>query len=159
MLVHPLLVNYYKQMGMRQASDVSGEKLIELIILKKDEVLSHKLNYLKIHSLEFRLNGKLYDIVREVDKDSLIYLYCINDKKEEQLEKEFGKKTEDNASNRAQEPDSLSQYSPLLSEAICYLNLERMNAGHSEIKIFNKAILAQYWGDIPTPPPRFLSAL
>jgi hypothetical protein len=59
----------------------------ELIIIKfstKDIANGNK-GYKKINDHEFRLFGKLYDVVRKKTSGDTSILYCINDIKEEQL--------------------------------------------------------------------------
>lgn len=143
---------------MQEALDNSRKHLIELFILNKDDIFTHKTDYIRISSDEFRLNDCLYDIVKEIDKDSLIYLYCVNDKKEEQLEKKL-LKMEEQSRNKAQEPSDQSSFDPLLSEAVGYTTPGLTDPGCSRFVNYEKMTCIQEWGDIPTPPPRPASSL
>ena len=159
LFIHPLLINYYKHLGMQEAAKPSAEELIELIILRKEDILFNKINYERIHSHEFRLNGKMYDIVKEVDKDSLIYFYCINDKKEEKLEKEFHKRVEENTANKKHRANDNNPLKTLTSEPVCYLTLDLMDAEGLAFKFQYDGNYLPVWGDVLTPPPKSLSVV
>jgi hypothetical protein len=144
---------------MQEAANPSEDELIELIILRKEDIIFNKLNYERIHSREFRLDGKMYDIVKEVDKDSLIHFYCINDKKEEKLEKEFHKKVEDNTAGKKQRSNDNNPFKTLISEPVCYLMLEQIAAGGLAFKSRNEKNYLPVWGDVLTPPPKSFQAV
>lgn len=112
---------------------------------------------MRINLHEFRLNGSIYDIVKETEKDSFIYLYCINDEKEDLLEKKL-QKVEEAAGSKAEGASDFSNYDPQLSEAIFYLTFNRADTDYSQIKNHNEISYYQVRRDIPTPPPKsFLS--
>lgn len=130
------------------------EELIELIILNKEDILSGKINYQRIHSREFRLNGSMYDIVKEVDRDSVIYFYCINDKKEEALEKEFHKRVDENTANKKQRTNDNNPLKTLISEPVCYLTIKQTDTETLTFKFQYEGSYLPVWGDILTPPPK-----
>lgn len=144
-------------MRLLEISENCRKNLIEEIILKKEDILAQKTNYERINPREFRLSGCIYDIVEEIDKDSLIYLYCISDQKENLLEKKLHN-MEKSSRNRAEEPIDNDNLNLQLSEAVTYLSLEKVNTCYSQLKYFDEVINYQVCQDIPTPPPKsFLS--
>jgi hypothetical protein len=157
-MINPLLISYYKHRGMQEALDSSRKHLIELLILNKEDIRSHKSNYTRISAGEFRLNDCLYDIVQEIDKGSLLYIYCVNDKKEEQLEKKL-LKMEEQSRKKTQEPSDNTNFDPLLSEAVGCATPGLTDPRCSGFANYEKMICIQEWGDIPTPPPRSASSL
>lgn len=75
----------------RQIKSGLHTELVEQIVLHSDDVISGKVNFIRLDDKEFKLNGKLYDIVSSnVIGDSIIF-QCINDTKEEELELQFVK--------------------------------------------------------------------
>jgi hypothetical protein len=64
-------------------------ELIEQIAINKNDLINNKLNFIRLDEREFRLNGKLYDIVRTWEIADTIFFKCINDKREEELEHQF----------------------------------------------------------------------
>ncbi len=73
-----------KEVKRKIKSSVPEKDLI-IIKLTSADISSCKNGYKKIDINEFRLSGKMYDIVRtEVSGDTTI-LHCFNDTKEEQL--------------------------------------------------------------------------
>ena len=79
------------------------EELIEFFIFDKKDVAENKIDFKWIHSREFIYNGEMYDIVKKEENDKQLFLYCINDKKEEKLEEEFAKKVEKDAEEKKED--------------------------------------------------------
>lgn len=75
----------------RQIESGLHTELVEQIVLHSGDIISGKFNSIRLDNREFKLNGKLYDIVSSnVVGDSIIF-QCINDTKEEELELKFVK--------------------------------------------------------------------
>jgi hypothetical protein len=152
--IHPLISLYFKSLGFQEAENNSENKRIELIVLRKEDILSKKINYERISSSELRLNGNLYDIVKEVEKDSNIFLYCINDKREESLLKEFCKKIDDNVANRKQRNSTYNVFKKSITEPVSYLTIIEADANQLT---YSKHYVENYsfvWKEVITPPPQ-----
>jgi hypothetical protein len=154
LFIQPLLSIYFQHIGIQKAAEPSKEDTIELIVLKKDDIFLKKINFERIGSREFKLNNSMFDIYKEVEQDSFIYFYCISDEKEEELENEFQKRVEENATNKKQNPKDNNPYKILFSELVRYSNLNQMNPCPSVYKCYDKQMYFQICEDIPTPPPR-----
>lgn len=66
--------------------DFSAEKYYrsnEIVVLKI--TLTENKNLQRIDDHEVRYKNNMYDIVKEVEKDGTLYIYCISDKKEDGL--------------------------------------------------------------------------
>jgi hypothetical protein len=63
---------------------------IEIISVSKTLINEGKV-FQRIHKKEIKYEGKMYDIVKEETQTDKIIFYCIHDKKEDKLEKEFAK--------------------------------------------------------------------
>ncbi len=157
-LISPLAVSYYKHVRLQEITDNCREDLIEEIILKKEDLLSRKIDYIRINRSEFRLNGTIYDVVKEIDTDSLIYFYCINDKNENLLENKLHN-MEESSRNKSEEPIDSNNLNLQLSEAVNYLTLEQANTCFSQLEYFDEVINYQVCRDIPTPPPKSVSSI
>jgi hypothetical protein len=151
--VHPLLSTHYKNLGMKKVENYSGEEMIELLILNKEDIVGNKIDFKWIHSREFRYNGEMYDIVKNEESDNRLFLYCIHDKEEKKLNEEFAKKIQDNSTNTKHRQLS-SHLNILLSEPVQAEKLSfalmidyRFNNARSDF--YNSVQL-----DIPSPPPR-----
>jgi len=151
--IHPFILTFVKQLGTHKAENPTKDELIELIVLKKEDILLKKIQYERINSKEFRLNNELYDIVREVEKDSDILLYCINDKREVELEKNFHKKMEENTANKKQRTNYRVSLVKIISEPIAYLALEKQNSTRIMYRTLIDGNYEQVWKDVMTPPP------
>ena len=154
LLTQPLLSSYFKYIGTLKAENPSEADKIELIILNKEDIGSNKYNFKETGPKEFRLNEKYFDIVKQEDRDSLIYFYCISDEKENALEKELLNRVDDNTSNKKEIPPDNNQSNSVYSEPVCYLVLEQINSPGSIYRSNTNTHYLQICRDIPTPPPQ-----
>jgi hypothetical protein len=78
-----LLVDYLLFQCKR---DFSAEKFYDLdkmIVLKVTG--DEKIKLQRIDEDEIKYEGKMYDIFKEINRNGVLYIYCINDKKEDRL--------------------------------------------------------------------------
>lgn len=156
LLLQPLLLKYFEYIGTLAAENPSEEDKIELIILNKEDISANKNNFKKIGSKEFQLNEKYFDIVKQEDRDSLIYFYCISDEMENALEKDLRDRIDENSLNKRQKPSNNNQLNSVYSEAVCYLILNQSNSPGSTYRSNKSVHYLQISEDIPTPPPRLI---
>lgn len=154
-VLQPLFTFYTKHLGLRDVENPTKQNLIELIVLKKADILSGNLNFKRIDQKEFRLNNNLFDIVKEVENDSNIIFYCINDKREEALDKNFQKKMEDNAANKQRQANVRVAIKKVISEPIDFLSVNKQNLRGMKHKIIVDAVPDQICRDVSTPPPKY----
>ena len=156
-MVQPFISLYLKHLGSEEAKIVLNNESVELIVLKKEDVILKKLKYERIDSKEFRLNDELYDIVKEVEKDSFIFLYCINDKREKDAEKNFHRHIEGNTANKKTTNNRVN-INKIISEPIDYLVIEMQNPLGTKLKAHYNGLYNQVWKEVITPPPKDLLA-
>ena len=156
LLTQPLLSSYFEYIGTLKAENPSEEDKIELIILKKEDIRSNKYNFKEIGLKEIRLNEKYFDIVKQEDRDSLIYFYCINDERENALEKDLQDRVDENSSNKKQAPSDNNHPNNVYSEPVYYLTLDQTDSPGSIYKSNKSVFYFQSCRDIPTPPPRLI---
>jgi len=154
LIIHPFVSLYIKKLGLEQTEDVSKGEIIELIVLNKEDILLRKENYERINEREFCFNDEMYDIVREVEKDSNLYLYCINDKREKSIFSELFKKIDDNIANKKQRNSSKNIFKQLISEAVNYCSEKPANASNLIYKIISNRNYSPVWKEVITPPPQ-----
>jgi hypothetical protein len=138
---------------MQKIEKPSDEEMIELLIFNKRDIVENKIDFMWIHSREFKYNGDMYDIVKKEERDNLLYLYCINDKKEKKLEEEFAKKIQDNSSNSKQRQLS-NQLNILLSEPVQAETLSFTPVQDYRPEVARSNFYNSVQLDIPSPPPR-----
>ncbi|MFI5236598.1 MAG: hypothetical protein ACHQLA_01515 [Ignavibacteriales bacterium] len=156
LVVQPFLSNYYKSLGMQQADKNDEEELIELLVFQKEDILNQKINFIWIHSREFKYNGDMYDIVKKVENEFELILYCINDTKEKKLEEEFEKRVHQNSSENKQKPSTNNHSHNLVSEPF---QSEQTGAALTTECNFSFRQTDNYRSlhlDIPSPPPRLV---
>lgn len=154
--LHPLLSIYYKNLGMQQVIKPSKEELVELLVFNKEDLIGHKIDFRWIHSREFKYNGEMYDVVKKEEDDKQVILYCINDKKEKNLEEEFEKVVNKNSSENKQRPVTYYNFNivlsePVQSEQIGYALVYEFEFNYSRTDSYNSPYL-----EIPSPPPRIV---
>ena len=76
-------------------------KNITLIKIKTAELAVNKGIFENQELSEINYKGKLFDIVYQKKVGSLVYLYCVNDKKEEQLIAELNKQINQNGNAKS----------------------------------------------------------
>lgn len=77
---------------------------IQIVKVYFSDIASGKINFRRIEKDEFRLNGQMYDIVKEVKSDGYFTFYCIPDIKESALEALFASLTENNSASGKTSP-------------------------------------------------------
>ncbi len=144
-------------MVFRDIVNNSDEKIVELIVLNKNDLAAGKINYVRIHEREFKLDGKLYDVVRKEENDENIFFYCINDKREEELVSSFLKLIVNNLNNETTPSTIKNIYKIMILEAVFSIQFcLSFNVQQTylifphRIKITNPSL------EIPTPPPKQL---
>jgi hypothetical protein len=157
--IHPFISLYLKHLGLEQAEFSKDNGLVELIVLRKNDILLKKINYVRIDSKEFRLNGNLYDIVKEIEKDSSIFLYCINDNRENSLFNELCKKIDDNVANRKQRNNNHNIIKKSITEPVSYLTINETDNAHLTYNNHSEKKYSFVWKEVITPPPQTLISI
>ncbi len=153
LLIQPLLSSYFEYIGTLKAENPSEEDKIELIILNEEDIGSNENNFKKMRPKEFQLNEKYFDIVKQEDRDFLIYFYWISDELENALEKERQDRFDENSLNKKEIPPENNQSNTVYSGPVCYLAPELQGS----IYINNTSVhYLQICRDIPTPPPQLI---
>jgi len=136
-------------------NDELSEKLI-IVSIAREDISNQKLKFEFIEEREFRLNGQMYDIKKDLsDEDSLRYL-CYLDEHENLLEKLFAKFSDsekDKKSNHLQKITFIPFIGLFFQQTDTTLNF------FSELTfegIRSEQILKNYF-EVLTPPPQKLN--
>jgi hypothetical protein len=153
--VHPFLSNYYKELGIREVKELADTDEIQILVFVKSDIQNSKIEFMWIHSDEFKYNGDMYDIVKKEENENQLILYCLNDTKETKLEKNFERELDNNTTNKKQNSGDNNPFKTLNSEAATEtaLNLsdvKKINYGCNYIKNY-----VPICTEIPSPPPKF----
>lgn len=154
-IVYNQIKFYHKKAIKEQIKQNNFNEVVEILSFSKVDLQNKKvkLNFIEEH--EFRFNNKLYDIISIWETADSIYYKCINDTKEEELEKVFVSYVVNNG-KRQDLPFHVRQ---LLS----ILQLDAFNLlENSFLKIQNLIAFLHYFNFtlvetylvIPEPPPR-----
>jgi hypothetical protein len=153
--VHSFLSNYYKELGIREVKELADTDEIQILVFDKSDIQKSKIEFMWIHSDEFRYNGDMYDIVKKEENENQLILYCLNDSRETKLEKDFERELDNNTKNKKQNTGDNNPFNTLNSEAAgeSSLNLsdvKRISFGFNYIKKY-----VPICTEIPSPPPKF----
>ncbi|MBI4535318.1 MAG: hypothetical protein HY708_03505 [Ignavibacteriae bacterium] len=126
----------------------------ELIVIAVKEGEEYILDWIEDH--EFRLNGKLFDIVRQQVSSDTTYYFCINDVQEEKLFENLDEHVRNHINSHGQQGKSAKdisrdtckdQFTPPLNSTTAHLEcVARLSP--KELTYFSRTV------DVPTPPPR-----
>ena len=128
---------------------------IEIIKLKKTDLKSS--GYLIwLEENEFSYHGRLYDIVKKIEKGDSVYYYCHNDKKEENLVKCFTTLIEQNTSESGL-TNKLNKY--IFSGLLLFGDFEHPSSYNPEFEsnIIKRSFThthSSHYMEIPSPPPK-----
>jgi len=147
--------NYHKRTIKNLISKNSFNQVIEQLSFSKNDLKQGKYKLKFIDEHEFKFNEKMYDVLSKWETEDSVFYRCINDTKEEEIEKAFVEFVVNN--DRQDLPLPIKQL-------LTFLNLELFNiSGHQnpfiqEIKFYKQDFsenILENLKDIPVPPPRF----
>jgi hypothetical protein len=152
--VYSFLSKHYKDRGIREVEEFADENEIQILVFDKSDIQNRNVDFRWIESREFKYNGDLYDIVKKEENENQIILYCISDKKETKLEKDFEREIDNSTTNKKLNSgdknifnffnyEVISEIDPNLSE------LKKLSYGCNYIKNY-----MPIFTEIPSPPPK-----
>lgn len=154
LIYHQQLYAFKNQSFLKLQSYLTVEDMC-LIGLKKTDILKGRISFQRLEEKEFKLNGKMYDIVKEVEKKDSVYFFCINDEKEDELHKAFVKYFTENSNQGNNKSTSGNIFRNLITEGIVpqyisrIFNVRKVIYYGSAIIFFQSNIT-----DTPSPPPK-----
>lgn len=130
------------------------DKEIILLSISKKDIEQSRVSFKWIHSKEFRFNGKLYDIKRNISDSDSLRFYCYYDNKENLLEELFNKYSKDEKEKNKSRVNNFIFFSfigliandlfpSIPADGITYLPS-------------SNSIIKQIIIDVLTPPPQYL---
>jgi hypothetical protein len=151
---HSFLSNYYKELGLREVEEIADADEIQILMFDKSDIQNSKIDFMWVHSAEFKYDGDMYDIVKKEENENQIILYCLNDSKETKLEKDFERELDNSTTNKKQNSGDNNPFNTLNSEATgeSALNLPdvtKISYGFNYIKNY-----VPICTEIPSPPPK-----
>jgi len=156
-LLYVSSLHFVKKYIIKAIDNNEFDKDIFLLTLSKKDIDEGKVSFQWIHSREFRFNGNMYDIKRNLSDEDSIRVYCYFDEKENLLEQLFRQfaKSENDKTKQKQNNINLLTFIGLFfhSGAIPFPKF----AG---TKITNIRVTAheQFNSEVPTPPPQIFLA-
>lgn len=144
--------HFVKKLVMKKLLNHELDHETILLSISKKDIQNKKISFEWIHAKEFRFNGKMYDIKKNLtDKDSLRFL-CYYDEKENLLEELFCKFSNSEKENHNKR-NSLNIF-PFLS--LFFTHIEIINFYSTSTYFINSPLnnSPQPLIDIKTPPPQ-----
>lgn len=129
------------------------DKEIFLLTLSKKDIADGKIAFQWIHSREFRYNGKMYDIKKNLSDNDSLRVYCYYDEKENLLEELFHKFAKSESEKSKQKNNNINLLSFI--GLFCYSdNPSIPNLEGLQIPSYPNTYYDQFITDVPTPPPQ-----
>lgn len=150
-------LHFVKKYIIKALDNNEYDKEIFLLTLSKKDIAEGKISFKWIHSREFRYNGNMYDIKKNLSDEDSLRVYCYFDEKENLLEQLFHKfaKSESDKSKQKQTNINILSFIGLFfhSDEICYSESVETNIISLKISVND-----QFNFEVPTPPPQFFLA-
>ena len=142
----------------KMKNNISDEDLY-IIALSKQDLLLNNNGCIFLNENEIKFNGKLYDIYRKYDLGDKIILYCLDDEKENTVEKIFSSYIEDLSTKSSEQPAIRNILKTKISLGITPQQDSLFSNQIIEFIRFNKINLITNFKEILTPPPKESSAV
>lgn len=154
-LVYHQIKIYHKKSIRNSIDKLRNSSLVVTISVSKKDLNTNKLDFKFIEKDEFRLNGKMYDIIESSETADSIFYLCINDSEEEKMELSFV----DYVVNNPDKPELPLHLKQILSLLSIDLFLEKKQNNYNiNLLTFtclsNSNLLADSFISIPDPPPK-----
>ncbi|MDP4266405.1 MAG: hypothetical protein Q8880_03100 [Bacteroidota bacterium] len=131
----------------------------QLVLIKISKGIKNK-NVSWKEENEFSIDGKMYDVVRKIDKGDSIYCYCINDEKEESLFANLDEHVKINLNNANSKNSNLKNILKIMMQEYLYdINYIDFVSFESNVVSFSYVNVKarKLFEDIITPPPNQFS--
>lgn len=129
------------------------DEKIFLLTLSKKDISEGKISFKWFDSREFRYNGKMYDIKKNISDEDSIKVYCYYDEKEHILESLFNFYSEKSSNaNKNSNNNYFVFYLSLFLSKNFSLESELVLLG--ELKTNYKNEFSNFISDVLTPPPQ-----
>lgn len=146
---------YHKKCIKEAIKNETINEVVEVISFSKKDLKAGNYDIIFIEEYEFRFNGKMYDIISKWETEDTVFYKCINDSKEEQLEKSFVKYVVNN-SKRQDIPLPIKNLLTFLNIDYFFnslkLNIDKIQT--CSIKTYPESFQIENLVEVPDPPPR-----
>ncbi|MGQ9799697.1 MAG: hypothetical protein ACUVRG_10510 [Ignavibacterium sp.] len=148
-------LHFVKKYVINALDNNEYDKEIFLLTLSKKDIAKGKVSFKWIHSREFRYNGNMYDIKKNISDEDSLRVYCYFDEKENLLEQLFHKFAKSESDKSKQKQININ----LLSFIGLFFNSETITSYRfigTKIMSLTIYFQEQFNFEVPTPPPQIL---
>lgn len=153
LLLYITSTHFVKKLVIKKLLNHELDHEIILLKISKKDIESKKVSFEWIHSKEFRFNGKMYDIKKNLSDNDSLRFYCYYDDKENLLEELFHKYS-DSEKETKKHRNSIN----LISFLSLFLSDDKYFEINFTVTKFIFVAMNQLTEpliDVPTPPPQF----
>jgi hypothetical protein len=143
-----------KEEALEKMDDYISEDELDVIVLNKNDLQYYTNECHFLGKNEIKYKGKMYDIYRKFDTGDEVILYCINDEKENMVEKIFSSYIEDLNSKSSEQPAVRNILNTKISIGITQQGNSWLVNQITEFVPFNKSGLITNFLEVLTPPPK-----
>jgi hypothetical protein len=147
--------NNFKESAHNKISEFIPLENLELIKISRQDETNTKIHeYQRLDEKEIYYHGKMYDIYKEEIQNDTVFLYCLNDEKEDILENAFAeyinKKNDDNSLSSVSNIIKILILSALQPNSTEFKNIQT----HNHLSYIFTSKTQNIFIDIPSPPPK-----
>jgi hypothetical protein len=138
----------------RIKENVPAAELTVIRISDSDKAMQGRIHW--IEGKEFRLDGRMYDVVRSERRGDTTIYYCINDVQEETLFANLDKQVKEQNQNNPQSSQKRTNLLKILIHEALVTSKELKNflIFLGEINTYQKPMLSEINTSPPAPPPK-----
>ncbi|MCX6149716.1 MAG: hypothetical protein NTX22_04230 [Ignavibacteriales bacterium] len=154
-LIYQQQLYTFKHQAFSKIQNFLPLEKMSIIGLSKNDIVSGKISFRRMEEREFKLNGKMYDVVKEVSKKDSIYFFCIKDEKEDELHQAFVKYFNENSNQTGNKSTSKNIYHNIITEALVIQDKIQINdSGKIKYCVFGSGRFLSNHSETPSPPPK-----
>lgn len=153
LLTHPLLVIYYKQLGINVTEELNDCESILVFKFNLDDIHLGKIDLRWLDEKEFIFNDNYYDVISKVHNGTELLIHCIADERENVLEEKFKRSLSSNNLEQSQNQKLINFFVPL-SEPANAINLNLSIHTLDTYYFAYNSLYLSFISDVSAPPPQ-----
>ncbi|MCL6494615.1 MAG: hypothetical protein K6T54_07525 [Ignavibacterium sp.] len=156
-LLYVSSLHFVKKYIIKSLDNNEYDKEIILLTLSKKDIAEGKVSFQWIHPREFRYNGKMYDIKKNLSDEDSLRVQCYYDEKENLLEQLFHQFSKSESENTKQKQNNINLFS-FIGLFLSYNDISLAKPSGTKVIFLIVSFQQQFNSEVPTPPPQILLA-
>uniref|UniRef100_A0A832DJC6 Uncharacterized protein n=1 Tax=Ignavibacterium album TaxID=591197 RepID=A0A832DJC6_9BACT len=156
-LLYVSSLHFVKKYIIKALDNNEYDKEIILLTISKKDIAEGKVSFQWIHSREFRFNGNMYDIKKNLSDEDSLRVYCYFDEKENLLEQLFHQFAKSENDKTKQKQNNINLFS-FIGLFLNNNDISLTKPSGTKIIFLRVSCQQQFNKEVPTPPPQIFLA-